>query len=413
MSDRPQSHLGRDLPNARDWAEIRSDYPALATQTYLDSATKGIPPPAVRRAVETYIDFVQDCPGRSATEDTIHLLDELDATRRAVASLINAEPSQVALVESTQHGLRIAAETLALQPGDNIVLNDLEFLTTTIPWYAHAANGVEMRFASSIDGRIRVDSLLELIDYKTRAVVVSSVQEANGFRIDLAALSDGCRERGVALVVDGAQHVGAAPLDVTETPVGYLAVGGHKWLSSPFGMGFLYVGEQELARAPAGRGYMSVVPPAEGWLSYLGDPSRRPTGPFQFIETAQKFEIGGTASYVGAVALRASIEYMQTIGMQQITERIAAVAHEAAVQLGELGATVFPASADERAGILAFRVARIDDEKLWRELRDRRISVALRFTSGQGGIRIAPHFYNDETDLARLTEAVRILIDRR
>lgn len=385
-----------------DWAAVRNSYPALSGQTYLDSATKGIPAPTVRRAVQSYVDFVEACPGPSATEDTIKLIDELDATRRAVAMLIGACVDQIALVENTQHGLRIAADTLALRPGENVVLNDLEFLTTTIPWHAYSERGVQLRFARSVDGRISVDSLAALIDSRTRAVVVSSVQEANGFCIELATLSDVCRDRGVALVVDAAQHVGAAPLNVADTPVDYLAVGGHKWLSSPFGMGFLYVGEQQLNRTPPGRGYMSVVPPPEGWLAYLGDPTRKPTGPFEFINTAQKFEIGGTAPYVGAVALRASIEWMQAIGIGAITARVAELTEKAADKLVRIGATISPAMSAERAGIVSFRLPGVRDEALWRYLREHHISVGLRFISGQGGIRVSPHFYNDEADIDRL-----------
>lgn len=400
-----------------DWPAVRGRYPAAAAKAYLDTACKGIPPPRAIEAVEAYCARARTCPGRSATEDTIELLATAETAIRAAARLIGAREDEIALVESAQGGLSAAADALRLGRGDRVVASGLEFYGTVMPFRSLAARGVELVLVPHRAGRVEAEDLAAAIDARTRAVVVSSVQEPNGFLVDLEALAAACRERGVHLVVDGAQHVGAAPLDVGAVACDFLAVPGHKWLCSPFGMGFLYVRRELLAGIePTFRGHMTLRTPPGGWDAYLSDPARTPVDDLGFVETARKLETGGTGPFLAAAALGGALEDLLELGPDAVAARTRELAGLLLDGLTALGADVVtPLEEERRAGIVTFRTSASpeDERALVGRLLEAGVSVSLRFTAGVGGIRASPYLYNDETDVERLLAVVAAEARRR
>jgi cysteine desulfurase/selenocysteine lyase len=388
-----------------DWAAVRRAYPALDGRSYLDTACKGIPSPAAVRAVEEHLALLRDSPGPSTTDETVRMLEQFDRVRAAAAALINATPEEIALVPSTEAGLAAVASALPLEPGTNVVASDLEFGGTLLPW---RFSGAELRLLPHRDGTIGIDDLDAAIDARTRAVVISSVQEVNGFRVDLDALSRLCGERSVPLVVDGIQHVGPLPLDVAATPVGALAVGGHKWLCAPFGMGFLYV-SRALSETlqPRARSFMTALPPEGGWSRYLADPQRHPADEMRFPDDARKLELGALGTTLAAAGLAAALETLNALGTHAIAARSAELVRTTVAALRDAGAGIVTPQTEQPSSIVTFRVA-ADDRPLVEELANAGILTSLRFTTGVGGIRVSPYFYNDENDVDRLAEIVRL-----
>lgn len=395
--------------SAQAWARIRSNYPGALTKTYLDSACKGIPSQGAVASIEAYCREVRECAGRSATADTIEFMGRLDSARLEAAALIGAHEDEIALVESTQHGLNVLALALDLGPGDRVVTDDLEFLAAVIPWQAMAARGVELAVVPHRCGRIEVADLDAAIDRRTRAVVVSAVQEVTGERLDLSSVADACHRCNVPLIVDGAQYVGALNLDVRATGIDALAVGAHKWLCSPFGLGFLYV-RRELRDhlVPPVRGYMSIVAPAQGWDAYLSDPRRPAVEDFRFVAAARKLEAGGTGPYLAAGALAASIATLRDIGLTNVQARVTALAAMTGEMLDDAGMRVIsPREPARSSGIVTFTTGNVDaDRELLEALLANGVVVSLRYVSGVGGIRASPHFYSNEGDIERLTDVV-------
>jgi cysteine desulfurase/selenocysteine lyase len=331
------------------------------------------------------------------TDETIVVLEHMARARRAAARLVRADEDEIALVESTQQGLNAAADLLALAPGENVLASDVEFFGTVLPW-----RGPGLRFVPHRAGRPEVDDFEAAIDRGTRAIVVSSVQEVTGALVDLPALSALCRDRGLWLIVDGAQHVGPLPLDVRETPVDALAVGGHKWLCCPFGLGFLYVRREILAKCePRRRGYFALDPPPGGWSPYLEDPERTPADDLGFTRAARGLEPGGTGPYMASAALAACLE-----ALLELPGRLARVQELVGLLIAGLdrrGLEVV-SPRDRRSGIVVFDAP--DAHGLVDRLGSAGIAVSLRRTSGVGGIRVSPYFYNDESDIERLLGAL-------
>ena len=114
-----------------------------------------------------------------------------------------------------------------------MLISDLEFMEVAIPRVQKKKDGIEIDVVPNQSGEVRIEEIASHLTPRTRVVCVSTVQWTNGFRLDLAALSKLCRDRGIWLVADAIQQLGAIPLDVRATPVDILACGGHKWLNSP------------------------------------------------------------------------------------------------------------------------------------------------------------------------------------
>jgi len=387
---------------------VREQFPALREKTFLDAACVSIAPKAAVEAISDFLQMALCCPEPSATLHHIAMDDLRPPARHEIARLIHADETEIALVESTTHGLNIAAEALPLERGDRVLLCDLEFMQVALPWCHKRDRGeLEIDVVPHQRGEIRVSDIAAHITPRTKVVTISSVQWSNGFRLDLSALSKVCRDAGAWLVVDATQQLGAVPIDVRETPVDFLACGGHKWLNAPFGQGFLYVRREVLPRLRRPlAGYLSLEPPAGGWGNYFQTPSITPVRDYHFVQDARVFEIGGTANYPGAVGLAASVKLLNELGPQKIAGRIFELTDHLIAGLSRIGVEpVTPPDASNRSGIIAFTLGSPQRNlSLMEHLLNHQVLVSVRYTSGVGGVRVSCHFFNSAEDVDRLLE---------
>lgn len=393
-----------------DLATARASFPGLRDATFLDSACVGLAPEQAVRAVEEVARRGAACDERDASEHHVALDAIRDGAREQAALLLGAGEDEVALVESTTQGLNLAALAIPFAPTDNVVVPDLEFLQVAIPFVKLTELGriAEVRLARNRGGALPVEAFAEAIDSRTRAVVVSSVQWCNGYRVDLRALGDLCREAGVLLVVDAIQELGALRLDVRETPVDLLVAGGHKWLNAPYGCGVLYVDRRVLGGLDRPWwGYLALDPPPGGWPAYFADPTTTPLRPYEFPATARSLELGGTSNYPGAGALAASLSLVNAVGVATAERHVLDLSAALRAELDRHGFEVV-SHPDAPSGITVFRSSADpeDDRRLLGRLLDERILVSIRYTNRVGGLRVSTHYYNDESDLDRLVSAL-------
>jgi selenocysteine lyase/cysteine desulfurase len=394
--------------------EARALFPGLADTTFLDAAALSLAPRPAVEAVQSFLQMAQRCDAADASAHHASLHRFLGAARDQAARLLRAERRNVALVESTSAGLNVAANAIPLAPGDNVLVADTEFLQVAIPWAQKArAAGAELRPVASRAGLLEPSDFERAMDARTRALCVSSVQWASGCRIDGRALGALCRARGAWLVVDAIQELGALAVDLSGGWADFLVAGGHKWLNAPFGCGVMYVGDRALAELqPSSWGYLGLENPAGGWASFFATPSATPFGPFRFRSSARRFEVGGTTNYPGAAGLAASLALVNALGIEAAERQVLGLAALAREELAQAGARIVsPEAPAARSGITVFRCS--DDPARERALAEallaERILVAVRYSSGIGGIRASTHYYNDEEDVLRLAAAVRRL----
>jgi cysteine desulfurase/selenocysteine lyase len=387
-------------------SDIREQFPGIKDKVFLDAACCSLAPKRAVAAIERFLDLAMTCPLDSSTHHHI-FMDEMRAQARPwAARLINAQEDEIALIESTSHGLSLAASAIPLARGDRVLISDLEFLEVALPWLQkQQREGVHLEVVPNCRGELRVEDFEARITAETRVIAVSSVEWTNGFRLDMGAFSQLCRERGLWLVVDAIQQLGAIPFDVEETPIDILVCGGHKWLNAPFGCGFMYLSRQAMPRLkPPLAGYLDLKVPPGGWGNYFHNPLMTPVRDYDFLGTAQRFETGGTGNYPGAAGLAASLHLLHDVGGEAIRRHILRLTEQLLAGLEPLPVKIVtPRAEKNRSGIVTFSIGSAEQNvALMKRLEQKRILVSVRYTSGVGGVRVSCHFYNSEEDIARL-----------
>jgi selenocysteine lyase/cysteine desulfurase len=375
-----------------DWKRHFSDFGGKA---YLDCAAQGPFPrdtsEEIQRALrlkehpeEIHPDLFEALPARAAA---------------AAARLLGCQPASLTFGTGASHGLNLAALGLPLRPGDEVVTGDGEFPAVVLAFRNLQAAGVTLRLARASRGRhVTAADLIAAATPKTKVIAVSLVHFATGYRIDLEALRAACRERGLFLVVDGAQAIGALEFRTAEDPIDVLAVSGYKWLLGPYGTGFTYISPKLLPQLRVANVNWQTV---EGAVNL-----NRPLDyTLRFRDGASRFDTHERASFLNLAGFCASMEFLARVRVSTVQAHAMRLLER--LLLGLASTTLRPASDTtpaRRSTILALEAETPDaTRRAWRRLMDAGVVVSLR----GGLIRVAPHLYNDEDDVDRLIAAVR------
>ena len=238
-------------------ADYRRLFQSPPGVVYLDHAATGVLSEPARAAAT---DFLNGRAGHVADRLPNNFpadLDRIDRARARAGRLVGAPAERVAIVPNTSYALNIGAQGLDWRPGDRVVVPACEFPSNLLPWQDLGRKGVEVDLVPHRDGAFSVADVAALVRPETRVVAVSAVQFLSGFRADLDALGDLCRQRGVLFVVDAIQAVGALALDVSTFQPDLLAAGGHKWVQSMQGAGFAVVSDRMLDQTAPLRGWLN------------------------------------------------------------------------------------------------------------------------------------------------------------
>src|SRR2546421_896916 len=320
-----------------------------------------------------------------------------DRLRESLARLFTCGADHIALTRSTAHGISLLAAGLDWQAGDNVVGARGEYPANVYPWVALGRRGVEFRMADNTGGRVTPESVLELVDARTRVVALSHVEFWNGYRVDLETIGEECRKRGAILAVDAIQSAGALRLDLSRLPVDYLAAGSYKWLLGPQGIGFAWCHPDLLPRiTPALVGTASV----QDRLNYFSYPTDR----VDFETTARRLE-EGNPSLLDMAAFAASVDVFLEVGPEVVERRVLDLALRLAEGLDRQGYEVigpWPRDAGERSGIVSFRKPGSPPQEILRDLQASRIVGRIHADF----VRLSPHFYNTEDEVDRVIDVL-------
>ncbi|NKB88613.1 MAG: aminotransferase class V-fold PLP-dependent enzyme [Acidobacteria bacterium] len=368
-----------------DWAKYRAEFPALASQAYLNTAA-GAP---MSRAAGTAGREYYEATVRDGDVHWDDWLARVELVRAQAAPLVGGSSQQIAFVQNCSAAMNLVAAELG---GDGeVVLVRGDFPSVTYPWMV---GGYDVKFVEpDIHGGADIEALAAACTDRTRAISVGWVQYRTGFRYDLNALSAICKKRGIKLVVDTTQGLGAVQFDAESLGVDYMVCSGYKWLTAGYGMGLLY------AREPLDRTRRA----AAGWRS-SSDPYALISDDMNLSEDAPALELGHPP-FAAVFALGAALEMQSEIGALAIETRVLHLSARLRQALSDAGLGVLPLSeTDLRSGIV-YAEAEADSTALRNELLDRGVYVSAR----GDGLRCSTHFYNDESDLAKLTEAFATL----
>lgn len=355
------------------------------TGSYLYTAAQA---PALTEVVAAAADAVAAQSLGPAGRERLFAIE--DEARRAVGRTVGCDPERVAFVGDASTAWNLVAGGLAWQPGDNVVINDLEHPSVSFPFQRLAGRGLEVRVVRhSPDWLIEPADLAAAVDHRTRAIAISDVSYVNGARHDLAAIGDIADAAGVPLFVDWSHSLGVLPVDPGRAAIGISA--SYKWSLGPYGVGILVWNQDRLPGfAPGGVGWRSTPDffTADRYRVIKLDP------------TASRFRLGA-ASFAGIAGLAAGLTALQRIGPEQVARHALRLAGLASAGLAEAGHQVITPTAPGRAaGSVAWLQPRPS------ELAERLARRGILVWAGDGRVRASFHVMNGERDVTALLAGI-------
>jgi len=344
----------------------------------------------VVQAMNDYLDYrLQGSPQTwpAAVERREHL-------RANYARLVGSVPNRIAMMANTVTGLNVLASGLDWQAGDHMLLYSDEFPSNVMPFLNLRSRGVEVEFVKSADARVTTELFEAAIKPATRLISVSSVQYLTGYQADLTTLAQLCHAHNILLSVDAIQSVGVLPTDVVALGIDFLAAGGHKWLMSPLGTGFIYVTEalQERLR-PAYRGYMGHVSPES-----FGDFEQA------LSPDARRFELGAFNA-PGIAGAEKATELLLACDPASIFRHVRSLLDQFVWGLEETGfVTVYDFVESESSGIQLFSH---QDAKLNQQVFEYLTAAGVNLALRGRGLRLAPHYHNNADEIEQLLALLR------
>lgn len=321
-----------------------------------------------------------------------------EGLRESFARLIGGDADGVALVPSVSYGASVAARSLPVGPGRTVVMVEEEFPSDVYPWRDKLAReGGEIVVVPRPSAGTWTEGFLEAIDDRTAVVVAQACHWTDGSAVDLVAVGGAARSVGSALVVDLSQSLGASPFDVTAVQPDFVITVGYKWQMGPYSFGYLWASE----RRRDGSGIEAT------WAGRKGsdDFNRLVDYTDELRAGARRFDAGESANFILLPMAKAALNLIHEWQPERVAASLAPLTDRVEEGARELGLHPVPA-ADRLPHLIGVRFPMGEPPGLRERLADDRVFVSLRANA----VRVAPHLYNDEADVARLLEVLESVL---
>jgi cysteine desulfurase/selenocysteine lyase len=395
-----------------DVARIRKDFPILDREgpwprlVYLDSASSSQRPSAVIDAMSRYYERNHANVHRSVYLLAAEATEMYESARRTVARFIGAPSAdEVVFAKNVTETINLVAHTWAranLKPGDPILITEIEHHANIVPWLMLAEErGIELRYLPMADDyTLDLSDLDRLLD-GVKLVSFTALSNVLGTITPARRLIDAAHAVGAVVLIDAAQYVPHIPTDVGALGADFVAFTGHKMLG-PTGIGVLWGRRELLDAMPAflGGGEMILDVRLDGWTPNV---------------VPHKFE-AGTPPIAEAVGLAAAIDYLESIGMDEVRRHDHELMTRASQRLAAIdGVTVHGPAPAERSGIVSFSVADVHPHDVATVLDQDGVCIRaghhccqplMRRLGVAGTARASFYVYNDDSDVNALVTAV-------
>lgn len=381
-----------DLPGA--W---REQFPVLAERTYLISASLGPLSLRARAAAEEHLALWS----RLGPEELWfeHGLPKLQECRELVARLIGADADEVAIVPSVSSGLSSIAGCLDLETRPKVVLSDMDFPTNHYVWRAQEKRGAELDVVRSPDGiRLEASDLVAAIDARTAIVNVNRVLFESSWIVDLPPIIETAHEAGALVVVDDFHGAGVLPLDVHSLGIDLYLTGALKWLCGGQGIAFLYCRRDLIQR---------MEPTTVGWFG-TKEPFGFDRSGLNLRDDARRFETG-TYTLPQAWTAAEGLTMILEVGVDTIRARNQELSRLIIEEGDRAGLDLLSPREDaDRGGLVRLRVPGGVDKA--REVLHTLFAENVVLDQRGDALRISPHFFNDERDIATCFRALKAVL---
>lgn len=335
-----------------DWAKLRADFPILDQEIhgkpliYFDNAATSQKPRAVIDALVRYYERDNANVHRGIHELSNRATTAYEGARARAARFLNARSAEeIVFTRGTTEGINLVAHawgTKHLQPGDVILLTEMEHHSNLVPWQLLVQRtGAKLVYAPITGDEAQLDfaRLEALLTNRVKLFAMVHISNSMGTVNPVADLCVRARKLGITMLVDGAQSAGHMPVDVQAIGCDFFAFSGHK-ICGPTGIGVLY-GRQEL---------LDAMPPYQGGGEMILSVGYQQT---EFKKAPHRFE-AGTPDISGPVGLHAAMDYLDAIGREHIWRHDQELAQYAYEKLAALDSVRLFGPPQNRAGLVSF-----------------------------------------------------------
>jgi isopenicillin-N epimerase len=413
----------QDVTDDAAWAAWKAEWDLRPDTIYLNHGSFGPPPRSVRRARQAW----QDALDQQPMDFFVRQYEPAwRKARQRLAQFVGTSEGNLIFVDNATAAMNIVANSFPLSEGDEVLLTDHEYGAVGRIWQrACQRQGARVRTVElpmpCEELSVLVEAVSAALTERTRLLVVSHITSATAIILPVAELTRRAHARGVAVAIDGPHAVAQVPLAIDALGCDFYAASCHKWLSAPFGSGFLYV---------APRWQADVQPSVLSW-------GRLPPG--QVESWSDEFLWLGTRNPAALLAVPEAIALLERVGLEAFRARTHALARYARARMlewtqlaplvpddprwyGSMAHVPLPAPRDrgssprgvgeKRADAHAARPCPVGhplQEQIWQTLR---IEVPVIEFRGRRYLRISCHLYNDHAQIDRLVEGVKRLVDQ-
>ena len=398
--------------DALDVARIRQDFPVLRQMVnghplvYLDNAATSQKPQCVIDALVNYYTTQNSNVHRGVHTLSQHATDDYEAARGKVRRFINAaEDHELIYVRGATEAINLVAQTYGRQnigAGDEIIISGMEHHSNIVPWQILAQeNGAVLKVVPfNDDGELLLDEYEKLLGPRTKLVSMVHQSNALGTINPMQTVIELAHSRGVPVLVDGAQSIPHIPIDVQKLGCDFFVFSGHK-LYGPTGIGVLY-GREEL---------LEQMPPYQAGGEMIRSVTFEKT---LYNVLPHKFE-AGTPNIAGSIGLGAAIDYVDSLGMEQIAAYEKELLDYGTDCLSRIGGLKLIGTAREKGGILSFTLGDIHPHDIGTILDSRGIAIRTGHHCAQpvmqryaipATARASLAFYNTKAEIDTLVEGI-------
>jgi cysteine desulfurase/selenocysteine lyase len=391
---------------------IRRDFPILERQvhgkplSYLDNAASSQRPRAVIDAVSDYYSMHHSNVHRGVHALSQEATDLFEGAREKVRRFVNARSTrEIVFVRGTTEAINLVAQSYGrprLGSGDEILITWLEHHANIVPWQLLCQQtGATLKVAPiTRTGEIDFAAFEALLSARTRLVALTHVSNALGTIVPVARYIKAARQRGVPVLLDGAQAVPHLCVDVQALDCDFYCFSSHK-MCGPTGIGVLYGREALLREMPPWQGGGDMI------LAVTFDRT-------VYNDLPWKFE-AGTPDIAGAVGLGAAIDYLNAIGMERIAGAEHALLEYANARLATVRGLRFVGTAERKAAVVSFTMDGIHPHDLGTILDHEGVAIrtghhcampVMEFFQVPATARASFAFYNTRSEVDRLVDAL-------
>ena len=380
-----------------DQETIQSFFPQ-STRIYLNNASSSLIPISTIKAMTDFTLRYNNL-GPDSFELASLVLEKSTQLRQTISKLVNCKPEEVIFTSSVTEGINNVANGKSFTKDSNVIIRGTthEHHANFYPWLRVGKKSELRSIPHDLNGFIDLSELEKRLDINTRLVALSHGLYNTGSILPIPEIGKILNEREIPFFLDAAQTVGCTEFDFVKTGADFVAFNGYKWLCGPMGIG-VFICKKESA---------SLLDPVNlaGESAMIYDDSN-----LAYKDIPDKFQ-GGFRNFAAIVGLQNSISILTSMGIVNIRKKIISLANILREELSKIpGITLYgPEEESRRTSIVSFTLDGESPLEIAGQLEDHGIVVAVREISEKKLVRASPHFFNTESDMLKLVNAIKIL----